>query len=208
MIAPVPSTLRPQPAESWQAIFEAMLPQIRAQARYAFRHMRSEAREEAIAGVVCAACVAYARLVTQGRGHVACPSALTRYAIRQYRDGRRTGCQLNVKDVSSEHCQLKKHLTLRRLDRWDRMTGQWEEVLLEDRHAGPAATAAARIDVQAWLEMLRPRDRRMAEALALGARTREVARRFHLSEGRVSQKRSELRRHWLQFQGEHEGANS
>lgn len=55
----------------------------------------------------------------------------TRFAVQQFRGGRRLGCKLNVKDVSSEHCRLQKKITLARLDRRERQTGQWEEVLLE-----------------------------------------------------------------------------
>ena len=67
-------------------------------------------------------------------------------------------------------------------------------------HAGPAATAAARIDVHDWFGRMRPRDRRIAQALAVGGRTQEVAKRFRLSQGRVSQKRLEFYRDWEGFQ--------
>ena len=136
---------------------------------------------------------------------MACPSALTRFAVKQYRAGRRLGCQLNVKDVSSEHCQLQKQITLEHLDRKDRETNEWEEILLEDRRAGPAQTAAARIDVHEWFQRMRPRDRRIAQALAVGERTQDVAKRFRLSQGRVSQKRLEFRHNWEEFQDDKDG---
>ncbi len=169
-----------------------MLPAIRKQANFAFRKMRPERRENAVGEVVCAVCVAFARLVAQGKANVACPSALTRFAVKQFRSGRRLGCKLNIKDVSSTHCQLQKHIKLGRLDRQDRETGEWEEILLEDRRAGPAATAAARIDVHDWFQRMRPRDRRIAQTLAIGERTLDVAKRFKISAGRVSQKRQEF----------------
>jgi hypothetical protein len=106
-----------------------------------------------------------------------------------------------VKDVSSTYCRLQKQVVLERLDKQDRQSGEWEEILLEDRHAGPAETAAARIDVANWFRRMRPRDRRIAQALGIGERTQEVAKRFRISEGRVSQKRREFRRDWEEFQG-------
>jgi FixJ family two-component response regulator len=62
-----------------------------------------------------------------------------------------------------------------------------------------------RCDFPAWLETLRHRDRRIAETLALGHRTQDVARRFQVSEGRVSQLRRELAVSWKAFVGEVEG---
>ncbi len=193
---------RQKTAPAWHAAFLAMLPAIRKQANFAFRKMRPERRENAVGEVVCAVCVTFARLVAQGKANIACPSALTRFAVKQFRSGRRLGCKLNIKDVSSTHCQLQKHIKLGRLDRQDRETGEWEEILLEDRRAGPAATAAARIDVHDWFQRMRPRDRRIAQTLAIGERTLDVAKRFKISAGRVSQKRQEFYHDWQEFQGE------
>jgi hypothetical protein len=204
MIAIAKDVDRKKLPQTWHAGFLAMLPAIREQARYAFRRMRPDEKEDAIEEVVCAACAAYARLVAQGKADVACPSALVRFAVRQFRCGRRLGCRLNVKDVSSNYCRLQKHVTMERLDKQDRHDGEWEEILLEDRHAGPAETAAARIDVANWFRRMRPRDRRIAQALGIGERTQEVAKRFRVSEGRVSQKRREFRRDWTEFQGEND----
>jgi len=48
----------------------------------------------------------------------------------------------------------------------------------------------------------KPRNRRIAELLAADTPGKDVARRFGISPGRVSQLRSELRDDWHQFQGE------
>ena len=45
-------------------------------------------------------------------------------------------------------------------------------------------------------------DRQIARDLALGETTGEVARKFRLSAGRISQLRRWLCEHWEQFQGE------
>jgi len=121
---------------------------------------------------------------------------------RRVKIGRKVGTALNVRDVSSEYCQLAKGVTLQRLDRYDRQTQSWLEVLVEDRHATPADTAAARIDIADWFRALPVRDRRIAGALAVGNSTKDVARRFRLSPGRISQKRREYHDSWRRFQGE------
>jgi len=87
-----------------------------------------------------------------------------------------------------------------RLDDRDQRTGELNQQLLEDRRAGPAETAAARIDVTAWIGKLSPRNRRIARTLALGEQTAVVARRFGLTAGRISQLRASLQSQWIRFQ--------
>ena len=122
------------------------------------------------------------------------------YAIRRVKVGRKVGVTLNVRDVSSEYCQLSKGVRLERLDRFDREGGEWLEVLIEDRRAGPAETAASRIDVNDWPDRMPPRDRRIAEALAASHTTGEVASQFDVSPSRISQKRREYFDDWHAFQ--------
>ena len=123
-------------------------------AKIAFRHLDPEAREEAIQEVVCNACCAFARLVELGKTDLAYPSPLARYGVAQAKDGRKVGGHLNCKDVLSDHCQRRKHLIIERLDKFDREAEAWEEILVEDKHAGPADVAVSRIDFAAWLRTL------------------------------------------------------
>ena len=194
-------------AEPWHDEFLTMLPTIQRQASIAFRGLPGETREDLIAEVVAQVLVAVKQLYDQGRLSVAHPSTLTDYAIRRVKVGRRVGMKLNVLDVSSVHCRLSKGVHLERLDRSDRENGEWFEVLVEDRHAGPAETAAARIDVNEWFQRLAPRDWQIASALAIGRSTGDVARQFHVSPGRISQKRREYLEAWRAFQGEEPAGN-
>ena len=97
---------------------------------------------------------------------------------------------------------LKKGIHVERLDQFDRETGEWREILVEDRQAGPAETAAARIDVTAWFRLLPTRSRRIAKALARGETTSDAAQTFNVTAARVSQLRQELHDSWQRFQGE------
>jgi len=180
---------------AWHAGFLAMLPAIRRQLKVAFRHLDPEARAEAVQEGVCNAMVAYVRLHERGEVEKAYPSSLAQYAARQIRDGRKVGGSLNVKDVSSHYCQRLKHVVLERLDRWDREEG-WLEVIVEDRNATPADVARVRLDFAAWLKTLPRRDRKVALDLARGNRTSDVARKYELSDGRISQLRKELHLSW------------
>jgi hypothetical protein len=191
---------RPSPP-AWHTAFLAMLPTIRTHARIAFRHLDPEAREEAVQEVIANACRAYKRLVDLGKADIGYAGVLARYGVAQVKDGRRVGGRLNVRDISSEYCQRRKGVTVKRLDRFDREEG-WQEIVVEDKHATPADVARVRVDFSDWLRTLRRRDRRIAETLSVGETTSDVAKRFRVSPSRVSQLRHELRDSWDEFCGD------
>jgi hypothetical protein len=185
-----------------QKRFLEMLPPIRRQALLAFRDLRVELREELVQEVVACAYSTFIRLVRKGKEAVAYPTPLAHYAIRQVRAGRRVGCRQNINDVLSPYARRRREFTVERLDGCDERTGAWRQTLVEDRRAGPAETAAARLDLTAWLSKLSSRNRKIARALALGEPTCVVARRFGLTPGRISQLRAWFHAHWEQFQTE------
>jgi len=194
---------RPRSSDpAWHAQFLAMLPAIKTHAKIAFRHLGPEAREEAIQETVCNACAAFKRLFDLGKADIAYPTVLASYGVRQVKEGRKVGGRLNCRDVMSTYCQARKDVTVERLDRYDKEEDAWQEAIVEDRRAGPAETAAARIDLGQWLRSLRPRMRKIAKVLATSERTSEVARRFRLSPARISQLRRELEDSWQAFQGQ------
>jgi len=182
--------------------FLELLPQIGNQARVAFRGEKSEGRDELVAEVIANCWVAFNRLIDRGLNDVIYPTPLANFAIRQVRSGRKVGSTLNVNDVSSSYSQKAKGFLLESLDRFDQESEEWKDVLIEDRHAGPAETAASRIDVGDWLRSLPARVRQIAETLATGETTKKAAKRFHISPGRISQMRRELMANWQSFSGE------
>jgi hypothetical protein len=128
---------------------------------------------------------------------------LANCGIRQVRDHRKVGGKLNIKDVLSPYCQKHKGVVVERLDRFDEEENAWQEAVVEDTRTTPVPDIVAfRVDFAAWLKSLRRRDRRIAESLALGNRTGDVAKRFKVSAGRVSQLRRELAESWRAFVGD------
>ena len=182
--------------------FIEMLPVIIRYAAACFRHLDAEAKEDAVAEVIANCFQAYVRLVELGKQDLVYPTVLASFAVRRFRDGRRVGNKLSKNDISSPYCQRSRRIDVERLDRHDERTGGWQEALVEDRHAGPAETAACRIDFSEWLTSLPSRDRRIAERLGAGEQARDVASQFGVSPGRVSQLRRELMSSWQLFHGE------
>ena len=74
--------------------------------------------------------------------------------------------------------------------------------MIEDTKTAVADQAAFRIDFPAWLMKLTPRNRRIAEALAMGHCPHEVATQFHLTAGRISQLRNEFYHSWQRHHGD------
>jgi hypothetical protein len=179
-----------------------MLPAIRLYSELAFRDYDPESREELVAEVIANTLVAYVRLVLLGKVGIAYPAVLARYGIRQTLDGRRVGGHLNINDISSSYAQKRQGIVLERLDRPSPDQPSWSEIVIEDRRAGPAEVAATRIDFAAWLDTLPRRDRKIAESLAIGSRTSEVAKQFDVSECRISQLRREFAESWGEFVGD------
>jgi hypothetical protein len=181
--------------------FLELVPTIERHARSAFRNLQPQVLEEAISAVVFNAFCAFRRLVERGKQELAYASPLARFAVARYWSGRCAGMP-SGRDVMSQQARAAHGFAVERLDRFDEKQGEWREVLVEDRCAGPAEIAAARIDVAAWLRSLPRRNRRIAKTLAMGETTSEVARQFRLSRPRVSQLREELKLSWQMFQGE------
>jgi hypothetical protein len=194
--------MKPRPIPAWHKVFLAMMPAIRTHARIAFRNLDPEARQEAVQNVLANSCAAVAALARRGKLDLAYPTVLARFGIQQTRDNRITGGKLNIRDVLSKYCQANKGVKVDRLDRFNEQDDAWEEAVVEDRTAGPADIARTRIDFADWLASLKRRDRKIAESLAAGNRTGEVAKRFKVCAGRISQLRQELARNWRHFVGD------
>ncbi len=182
--------------------FLQILPQIEKQLSFAFRHLMPEARQEAIQDGVVHCFVAYVQLERRGRRDRAFPSTLARFAVHRIREGCNAGCHSNSLDPLSPYAQRKRGLFVQRLDRYRRETAEWLDPLVDDRRASIPDQVAMRIDVPAWLATLTRRLRRIAKDLAVGNSTSEVARKHHVTAGRISQIRRQLDESWHRFHGE------
>ncbi|MBL8827117.1 MAG: hypothetical protein JNM18_09030 [Planctomycetaceae bacterium] len=140
----------------------------------------------------------FARLVEQGKQDLAYATPLADFAIRRMLDGRRAGSSMRRNDVMFE---VRGELSIKLIRRSNRID-EWHEALVEDHHAGPVETAAARIDLVDWLRTLPGRNRCVAKALSLRESPKDVANRFRVSPARVSQLRREFEASWLGYHGE------
>jgi hypothetical protein len=194
---------RNQAVPVWHPEFLAhVLPAVEAVARTRFRDLPSVDREEATAEAVAGALVSFVRLIRRGRKPTVFAGRLAVIAVLRVMAGRLTSTSDNSQDAMSRLARQRRGFTVERLPDSTQAESDWEAILVDDGKCSPAELAASRIDFADWLGRMSRRRRKIAEALAAGFRTEEVARLFNLSRGRISQLRRELEANWREFQHE------
>lgn len=187
------------PAAPWQALCTAMLPTLRRYAVTAFRRLRGDNFDDAVQEALANACVALANLARRGELQRAFPTILAQFAIRQVRAGRRVGNTGRRRDVLSPIRGAQARPNCSR-------DADWLEAVLEDPYTPVFEQVCFRLDFPAWLDRLPALPRRVAETLALGHSTSEVAAACGVTPARTSQLRRELHSSWQAFGGELAGA--
>ena len=183
------------------AEFANYLPLFRAHARYVFRFLRAEERNEKVQEAVASAWQSFVRLKQRGKCVAEFSSALARFAAKAVRNGRRVGGPQSSTDVLSPLCQAKRGFIVKSLD--DRSGLKSEiirEALVDNGRAEIADHVAFRLDFPDWVARLSDRSARIAIELAEEKNTAEVARKHGLTAGRISQMRRELATSWQCFQ--------
>ena len=168
--------LSPTTLNAAQRQFEDALPQIQRSLGYHFRRWPRRLRAEALDDALGACWHAWVGLVRRGQDPVVVgPTGIAYYASRYVKAGRRLGCgPCGRSHVDIFECRTQHRLGLRLVSvdhdgRGNLGTGAdaWRERLIEDRRAGPADTAAIRLDVAAWLDRLPPRKRTVCKCWPL-----------------------------------------
>jgi hypothetical protein len=187
---------------TWQEQFVTMLPEIERLLKVAFRTIPPAGRADACEEGLFHCIWSYFQLYEQGRAEAATASSLVWYAMLQVRRGRVAGCRSNGREVMSRYAQIGHGFKVVPLQNHDPDDDTWVNDVVESRNASVLDQIAIRMDFRSWLGSLGRRTRRIAMDLARGFSTSEVAGKYRVSAGRISQIRRELRNGWYQFQGE------
>jgi hypothetical protein len=175
---------------SWQAEFAGMLPELETLFRRQFQWLSGDTREEAIQEAIVSALIAYSRLKERGKAHVATATTLAYYALKHVKRGRPAVGRMSKREPMSRYAQLGSGL----------QREMWIADITDDKYAPVPDVVATRLDCRAWFATLPRRIRRIATDLAVGFTTAEMARRYGLTAGRISQIRRELETSWRAFQ--------
>jgi hypothetical protein len=192
----VPAKLdRPSSNDGFLAIFPSVVRHV----HFVFRRLSPADREEVEAEAVAAAFRSYVQLKEQGKDPTVFPTMLACFAALRVKQGRRLGGRRDTRDVLSYRAQKSRGFRVISLDAKE---ARLAEALRDDTRTPIPEQVAFRVDFPAWLNTMRARDRQMVLALASGDQATEVARRFKLSAGRVTQLRQEWQREWQIFHGQ------
>jgi hypothetical protein len=165
-----------------QATFTNHLPTLEKMAKISFRHLPPEAKEESISNAIGLCWKFIYNLFLKGRAREkGMLASCMRFAIKQTREGRTPqGCP-RAKDAFD-------------LRRFGKVT--FEDFDLNDylgRSTPIADQVSFKLDVPKFFrECLSVRDRKLAKDLARGLSTSEAAKKYKVSDGRISQFRREF----------------
>jgi hypothetical protein len=173
-----------------------MLPEIQQKLRLAFCRLDPDAQEDAIEEGVVNSLLAYVRLHEQGRAEVTTPSSLAWYAAKHVKRGRSAGGRMNGQEPLSRYGQISNDIEI------ERRGNNWIAGIVDDKRAPVVDQVAAKMDVGAWFATLTKRMKEIAKDLAFGCSTSEVAKKYGVTAGRISQLRRMLEESWAAFQQE------
>jgi hypothetical protein len=191
--------------------FLRILPRIERHARFYFRDVGCPSkRADLIAETIALSWSWYRRLMKKGKDASKFVTALSRYAARAVRCGRKLTGQEKAKDVLSSVAQNRHGFKVESLPASTRTSlekiysevhGQqkrdaWEERLRDNRLTPVPDQASFRLAYPQWVRSLGRRDRRLAHFLSLGNSPKDAARTFKLTPGRISQLRQQWCREW------------
>ena len=181
--------------------FLVLLPKIERHARFAHRHLHSyHDREDAVAETVALAWAWYASLIRRGKDPASFATTLASYASRHVKIGRQLCGQENTRDALSPSAGQRRGFRTEPLQtHGPNEDASWQEALADNTRAPVPDQAAFRIDFPAWLTTLGGKARKIVEAMAVNDRTTDLAGKFRLSPGRISQLRREFHHSWQHF---------
>src|SRR5205823_2266207 len=111
--------------------------------------------------------------------------------------------QDRARDVLSPLAQARYGFAVASIPDGSSLSGNVLDEALHDNTRTPVDEQVCfRLDFPAWLNTLSDRDRRVVADLMAGERTLDVADKYGLSQGRVSQLRREFMVRWRRFCGE------
>lgn len=183
------------------AHFLAILPKIEAHARIMFRFIPCQDRKaDMIHEAVALSWLWFTRLRDQGKNPTEFPTALAGYAARAVASGRQLCGQESSRDVLSRLARRKRQFSVSPLP--DRNTfggSNWEDALQDNTQTPVPDAVAFLCDFPAWLDTLGQRNRDIAEDMAVGHHTQDLAERHAISPARISQLRREFHTDWTAF---------
>jgi hypothetical protein len=176
---------------TFDSLLAKMLPHFRYYARRYSRCKRTD-RDDVMQDLIGLALEMYTSQIRRGKQVFYTP--LMKFAIKKYRSGRRfTGS--NTTDILSEQTQMLGRCEACQFSELNSEPGQWS---FEHYNRQPNVVDAVQmsVDYDTWIERQTERDRAIMHDLAMGETTGEVAKKYGVSAGLISQYRRRYDNSW------------
>jgi DNA-directed RNA polymerase specialized sigma24 family protein len=195
---PVPS------AASLHARFLPLLPRIETHARIYFRHIKCcDRKQDCVQEVISLCWKWFVRLAERGKDAAGFVRTLATLAARSVRSGRRVCGQEKAGDVLSPIAQNRYDFAVGTLPEVETLTDNPLMEALHDNTVSPVPDQVCfRVDFAQWLATLTPRNREIAQDMALRYATWELSQKYGISPSRISQLRRAFHDDWTRFCGE------
>ena len=180
----------------FDVLYRRMLPQFRYYAKWLVRRKgRWIDFDDVIQELSGFALEDYTSLVRRGKETFYTPIA--KYAIKRHREGRRF-VGTNTTDILSEQTQKLGRSDTCQLSQFDDEPRNWGLGLYQ-RQPDIADAVQMHLDYEAWYQRQTPRDQAIIKDLSYGETTGDVAKKYGVSAGLISQYRKRYSDSWHAF---------
>jgi len=181
--------------------FIELMPFLTKSARRAFAGYNSDKRSEAVQNILCWAFLNLKNLASKGRLHDAYAGAVARFAIGRHHEGRSLGVVTSSGDVMSHYCQNLGRSQVKNYGLAENIADCFtSEATATDARYPVDRTVQFKMDFfEGWLQGQSERDREIIFDLAMGETTGDVARKYGVSDGLISQYRKRYRSSWNEY---------
>ena len=183
----------PSAPVSFDVLYVKMLPHFRFFAKRVMR-LKADNFDDAVQEMTAIAYEMYRSLVRRGKEVYYTP--LMKFAAKRYRAGRRFIGTSTV-DVLAEHTRMLGRCEVFSLEDSENTGTRY---LARNRRENVADTVQFKIDFyDDWLQQQTPRDQEIIKALSYGHTTGDVAKKYKVSAGLISQYRRRYSDSWDNF---------
>jgi len=187
--------------EDIHAKFLELMPLITRIAKGAFQNYSYDRRADAIQSVLVSAFINIKQLAADGRLEDAYATPLARFGIYSYRVGRPAGIKSDALDVFGERCRYLGRSKIKHYGIATEVTDSFESTATATDARYPVhKTVQIRIDFfQTWYRNQSPKDQKIIYDLAMGETTTDLAKKYKVTLGAVSQWRRKFANSWYEF---------
>ena len=177
---------------SFEVLYAKMLPHFRRYARR-FDKSRRFGQDDVIQELAGIAFEMYTSLIQRGKETFYSP--IVRFSIQKFHRGRRF-VGMNSTDILSEHTQMQKRCGVFSLDEAEEGDNRY---FMTDQKTNVADYVQFRLDFEDWLQRQTERDQAIIRDLAMSETTGDVAKKYKVSAGLISQYRKRYADSWNAF---------